>query len=110
MPAMYLAHASTRALERDFTVVHWDRRDAGKSFDSQMSVENESVSQHLADAEALVNLLRRRFGPRPMILLGHSWGTYLAVLLAQRHPGWFAAYVGMGQVTDPAREHELVEG
>ncbi|HEY2395076.1 MAG TPA: alpha/beta hydrolase [Rudaea sp.] len=109
MPAMYLAHASTRALETDFVVVHWDRRDAGKSFDPQMSAADEKVSQQLADAEALVIQLRRRFGSRPMLLLGHSWGTYLGTLMAQRHPEWFAAYVGMGQVTDTARERQVAD-
>lgn len=103
MAAMYLAHTSTRLLERHFVVVHWDRRDAGKSFNPRMPISEESVSQQLADAEALVRLLRTRFGDRPLILVAHSWGTYLGMLIVERHPGWFAAYVGMGQVTDPSR-------
>lgn len=109
MPAMYLAHASTRELERDFVVVHWDRRDAGKSYDPHMPASDERVSQQLADAQALIRLLRQRFGARPMFLVGHSWGTYLGVLLAQRDPEWFAAYVGMGQVTDIAAERPVAE-
>jgi pimeloyl-ACP methyl ester carboxylesterase len=44
-----------------------------------------------------------------MLLLGHSWGTYLGTLMAQRHPEWFAAYVGMGQVTDTARERQVAD-
>lgn len=109
MPAMYLAHASTRLLEKDFVVVHWDRRDAGKSFNPNMPPDQERVSVQLADAEALIGLLRQRFGTRPMFLVGHSWGTYLGVLLIKRHPDWFAAYVGMGQVTDPANERAVAD-
>lgn len=109
MPAMYLAHAATRELEKDFVVVHWDRRDAGKSFDPHMPADKESVSQQLADAEALIGLLRQRFGARPALLVGHSWGSYLGVLLVQRHPEWFAAYVGMGQVTEATRERAVAD-
>jgi proline iminopeptidase len=109
MPAMYLAHAATRELEKDFVVVHSDRRDAGKSFDPHMPADKESVSQQLADAEALIGMLRQRFGARPALLVGHSWGSYLGVLLVQRHPEWFAAYVGMGQVTDTTRERAAAD-
>ncbi len=109
MPAMYLAHASTRALEQDFVVVHWDRRDAGKSFDPHMAAGDERVSLQLADAEELSALLRKRFGARPMFLVGHSWGTYLGTLLVQRHPDWFAVYVGMGQETDIAEEQHVAD-
>jgi proline iminopeptidase len=109
MPAMYLAHATTRDLEQDFVVVHWDRRDAGKSFDPNMLATDERVSQQLADAEALIGLLRQRFGARRTFLVGHSWGTYLGVLLAQRRPEWFAAYIGMGQETDIAEERRIAD-
>lgn len=109
MPAMYLAHASTRLLEKNFVVVHWDRRDAGKSFNPNMPPDQERVSIQLADAEALVRVLRERFGTRPMFLVGHSWGTYLGMLLIKRDPDWFAAYVGMGQVTDPVKESTVAD-
>ena len=37
------------------------------------------------------------------MLLGHSWGTVLGVALAQKHPDWFYAYVGVGQLIDTKR-------
>lgn len=109
MPAMYLAHIATRSLERDFVVVHWDRRDAGKSFDPTMPPEEEKVSVQLADAEQLVIRLRAQFGQRRLLLVGHSWGTYLGLLLAERHPDWFAGYVGMGQVTDQDQQRAVAD-
>jgi pimeloyl-ACP methyl ester carboxylesterase len=29
--------------------------------------------------------------------MGHSWGTFIGVNIAQRHPEWLHAYIGMGQ-------------
>src|SRR5690606_28483748 len=50
---------------------------------------------------------RARFGPVPLVLMGHSWGTVLGVELARRHPAWFAAYVGVGQVVDVREQERL---
>jgi pimeloyl-ACP methyl ester carboxylesterase len=37
MPAMYLAHSFQRELEKEFVVVQWDRRGAGKSYREDIS-------------------------------------------------------------------------
>ena len=37
MPAMYLAHAFQGELEKEFVVVQWDRRGAGKSYREDIS-------------------------------------------------------------------------
>jgi pimeloyl-ACP methyl ester carboxylesterase len=96
MPAMFLAHAFQRGLERDFVVVHWDRRGAGKSFDARQGPAL-SVSQTLEDAYALTRSLRERFGQQRIYLVGHSWGSYLGLLAIRGHPEYYRAYVGMGQ-------------
>ena len=59
-----------------------------------------TVARMLDDLDELVELLRRRFGQRHMILLGHSWGTVLGTMYAHRHPDKVAAYVGTGQIAD----------
>lgn len=109
MPAMYLHHAFGRPLEEDFVVVHWDQRGAGKSFSPQLDPDALSVERVLADARELVDLLRRRFGPEPLVLVGHSWGSYLGAILAHRHPELLRAYVGVGQVAHPERARELTD-
>lgn len=97
MPLMSLAHRM-RALEEDFVVVHWDRRGAGKSWSESLPPGSLTVEQLLSDSVELVNLLRARFHTEKVLLVGHSWGTYLGMLLAQRHPELFSAYVGVGQL------------
>ncbi|HXQ16355.1 MAG TPA: alpha/beta hydrolase [Caulobacteraceae bacterium] len=103
MPAMYLAHAFQRPLERDFLVVQWDRRGAGKSLPATTDPSRIRTSQEVADAVALIQLLRQRYGASKVILVGHSYGSYLGITLAQRHPELVRAYVGVGQLAcDPA--------
>jgi len=97
MPAMYLAHAWQRPLERDFVVVQWDRRGTGKS---RRGVPPGSlhVRQVLDDVHELTALLRDRFGQDRILLVGHSWGSYLGLLAVREHPERYLAFVGTGQM------------
>lgn len=92
-----------RDWEEQFTVVQWDQRGAGKTFaasDPQKYKDTLSVDRIVADAEELIGYLRQKYGKGRIVLMGHSFGSILGLKLAQRHPDWFFAYVGMGQVTD----------
>jgi proline iminopeptidase len=95
-----------RDWEEHFTVVQWDQRGAGKTFaasDPQQYKSTLSVDRIVADAEELIGYLRQKYGKDRIVLMGHSFGSILGVKLAQKHPDWFFAYVGMGQVTDCAQ-------
>jgi pimeloyl-ACP methyl ester carboxylesterase len=98
MPAMFLAHAFQRRLEREFVVVHWDRRGAGKSFDAASDRTGLSVRRTLEDAYELTRILRTRFGQDRIYLVGHSWGSYLGLLAVREHPEYYLAFVGTGQM------------
>ena len=97
MPAMYLAHAFQRELEKDFVVVQWDRRAAGKSYREDIA-NTLTTEQLVADTVELTNVLRARFRQDKIYLVGHSWGTYLGMLVIARHPELYHAYVGIGQL------------
>ena len=97
MPAMYLAHAFQRELEKEFVVVQWDRRGAGKSYREDIS-STLTTEQLVADTVELTNVLRARFHQDKIYLVGHSWGTYLGMLVIARHPELYHAYVGIGQL------------
>ena len=97
MPAMYLAHAFQRPLEKDFVVVQWDRRGAGKSYREDLN-GTLTTEQLVADTVELTNLLRARFHQDKIYLVAHSWGTYLGMIVVARHPELYHAYVGIGQL------------
>jgi pimeloyl-ACP methyl ester carboxylesterase len=86
-----------RIYEKDFTVVQWDQRGAGNTYikNPNSPPEPERVeSDGIELAQYLCDYLRKK----KIVLLGHSWGSYLAVGMVQRRPELFAAYIGTGQV------------
>jgi pimeloyl-ACP methyl ester carboxylesterase len=92
-------------LEKSFTVVYWDQRGAGKSFDRRIPRSSMTVEQFIADLDDLVDAVRAGLGKERVAIFGHSWGSALGVLYAARFPEKVAAYVGSGQLGDwPASE------
>ena len=87
-------------IEKSFTVVYWDQRGAGKSFDRAIPRSSMTVEQFIADLDELVEAVRKRLGKNRMAIFGHSWGSALGVLYAARFPEKVAAYVGSGQIGD----------
>ena len=39
----------------------------------------------------------KRFGKEKIFIMGHSWGSFLGILTAYRHPALYHAYFGVGQ-------------
>lgn len=93
-----------------FTVVQWDQRGSGKTYnanDPKKIRATLSLAQHVSDAGEVVQYLRKRFGKEKIIALGHSYGSLIGLTLAHQHPEWLHAYVGMGQIIN-GRENERV--
>jgi pimeloyl-ACP methyl ester carboxylesterase len=89
-------------LEKVFTVVYWDQRGAGKSFDGDIPGSSMTVEQFISDLGELVDAVCERLGQTKVVIFGHSWGSALGVLYAARFPDRVAAYVGSGQIGDGA--------
>lgn len=87
-------------LERSFTVVYWDQRGAGKSFDRKIPRSSMTVEQFISDLDELVGAVCTRLGKTKVAIFGHSWGSALGPLYAARFPEKVAAYVGSGQIGD----------
>ncbi|HZZ68298.1 MAG TPA: alpha/beta hydrolase [Phenylobacterium sp.] len=93
----------SRGWEEYFTVVQWDQRAAGKTQlinDPATIAPTLTFERMVADAEEMVGWARQTLGKEKIFVTGHSWGSYLGLQLAQRHPDWLHAYIGVGQITD----------
>jgi proline iminopeptidase len=89
-----------------FTVVEWSQRGTDKTYEANTPARMASgmtAAGMTDDAATLVRYLQQRFHRKKIFLMGHSWGTVLGVMLAQRHPDWFYAYIGVGQVVNTRR-------
>lgn len=94
-------------LERHFTVVHWDQRGTGKSFDRDIPRSSMTLDQFVADLDELVDIVRRRFGKEKVAILGHSWGSALGAIYAAGFPEKVSVYVGAAQIGDSTAAESL---
>lgn len=88
------------ALEKSFTVVYWDQRGTGKSFDRAIPRSSMTVEQFVADLGDLVEAVCTRLGQKKVVLFGHSWGSAIGTMYAAKFPEKVAAYVASGQIGD----------
>ena len=99
-PETAVARLFSARLEKHFTVVHWDQRGAGKSYQFGEDRSSWTIQDYDDDTRALIELLLRRFGKERLFLVGHSWGTVLGMRTARDHPELLHAFVGIGQVVN----------
>lgn len=85
-------------LEEHFTVVTWDQRGTGKSYDELDPAGTYTLAGAVDDTIAVTEHLRERFGEERIYLLGQSWGSTLGVLAAQQRPELYVAFIGAGQM------------
>lgn len=85
-------------LEEHVTVVTWDQRGTGASYDALDPTDTLTVDAAVDDTIAVTDHLRDRFGVDRVLLAGQSWGTTLGVLAVQRAPERYSGFVGSGQM------------
>lgn len=93
-------------LEEHFTVVSWDEPGTGKSYGA-VPFEELDRERFVADAAALTNLLRERFGKDRIYLYGVSWSSILGIWLVQEHPELYHAFTSSGQMVNTTENDRL---
>lgn len=82
-------------LHQSFTVVCWDQRGTAGSY--RIDKDTLTVEQYVDDVIVLSDLLAKKFGQEKIFLVGHSWGSVIGLLAAQKRPDLYHAYIGAAQ-------------
>lgn len=107
MPTYWLTERYPTDLEKHFTVVAWEQRGAGLSFDPALTAEDMTAEQFVADTLEVTRYLAERFDQHKIYLMGHSWGSYIGLQAAAADPELYHAYIGVGQVTHQLESEQL---
>ncbi|RXT07118.1 alpha/beta fold hydrolase [Ammoniphilus sp. CFH 90114] len=91
-------------LEKDFVVINWDQRGAGKSYHPNIPQETMNMNQLVEDAKEVISYALHRFQQKQVFLTGQSFGSVLGMLLLHRYPEFVQAYIGINQVVYRAEE------
>ncbi|OIK13194.1 alpha/beta hydrolase [Bacillus sp. MUM 13] len=101
-PEIPYAKKYQNLLEKNFTVVNYDQRASGKSYHFFADYSNLTSDLLVKDLLEITDYISKRFGKK-ILLIGHSFGTYIAMQAAYQAPEKYKAYIGIGQMSDTAQ-------
>lgn len=100
MPDYFLTGKYPTHLEDNFTMVWWEQRNCGISYNSDNSKDSTTIDQLCDDTIELTKYLIKRFNKENIYLMGHSGGTFLGVYVIDKMPELYKAYIGIAQMSD----------
>jgi pimeloyl-ACP methyl ester carboxylesterase len=88
--------------EKNFTLVQWDQRGAGRTFGkSGPSIERTMTVERMAqDGVEVAEFLTTHLNKKKIIIAGGSWGSILGIYMAHARADLFYAYVGSAQLVN----------
>lgn len=107
MPDYFLTKKYPTGLEEYFTIVWWEQRGSGLSYDVSIPRETMTTEQMISDTKELTNYLLRRFGREKIYLMGHSGGTFIGIQAAAQAPELYHAYIGVAQMSDQLKSEVI---
>ncbi len=99
-------YAFTRKWTDIYTVVTWDQRNCGKSYDKSQNDIELTYDLMMSDGLEMTRYLLDYLDKDKLTILGHSWGTYLGANLVLKYPEYYDCYIGTGQLVD-MHENEI---
>lgn len=96
------ADSMFRGWEKDFTLVQWDQRGAGRTYGkSGPSIKSTmTIKRMVDDGIEVAEFLTRHLNKKKIIVVGCSWGSILGIYMAHTRPDLFHAYVGLAQMVN----------
>lgn len=94
-------------LTNAFTLVIWEQRGAGKTFQNNSDPKNMTLDQIISDAHELTLLLKKKYNKNKIFIAGFSWGSIIGLNLALKYPDDYIAYIGISQVINMKKGMEI---
>ena len=107
MPDYFLTQRYPTRLDEDFTVVWWEQRGSGLSYDANARSQSVNAKQLVQDTLAVTHFLRTRFCQDKVFLMGHSGGTFIGIQVAAQAPELYHAYIGVAQMSNQLASEKL---
>ncbi len=93
-------YAFTRKWADVYTVVTWDQRNCGKSYDAAQNDTVLTRELFLADGKEVTEFLLDYLSKDKLTILGHSWGSIYGANLVLEYPEYYECFIGTGQLVD----------
>lgn len=107
LPETPLLRYFNSELTNAFTLVIWEQRGCGKSFQKNPNPKNITLNQLISDAHELTLLVKKKYSKSKIFLTGYSWGTIIGMNLAIKYPDDYIAYIGISQVINMKKGMEI---
>lgn len=93
-------YAFTRKWSDVYTVVTWDQRNCGKSYDAAQNNIKLTKDLLMNDGKEITEFLLDYMGKEKITILGHSWGSFYGANLVLAYPEYYECFIGTGQLVD----------
>jgi pimeloyl-ACP methyl ester carboxylesterase len=107
IPDYFLTQKYPTGMDEYFTVVWWDMRGMGLSFDPNIRKDTMTTDLLVSDVLEVTKYLRERFHQDKIYLMGHSGGTFYGMLAISRAPEYYKAYMANAQMTNQLKSEML---
>lgn len=98
-----------KLLEEKYNIVYWDQRMSGMA-QGDPDPSTLTIDQHIEDLEKLVELIRYKYNPSSLFLLGHSWGGVMCsgYLGSGDHQDFFNGWIDLdGSIQEAIEVKEM---
>ena len=93
-------YAFTRQWADVYTVVTWDQRNCGKSYNKDYNDTELTYELFMEDGKEMTEYILDYMGKDKLTILGHSWGSIYGANLVQVYPEYYDCFIGTGQLVD----------
>ncbi len=99
-------YAFTRKWADVYTVVTWDQRNCGKSYDAEQNDIELTKEIFLTDGKEVTEFILDYLSKDKLTILGHSWGSIYGANLVLEYPEYYECFIGTGQLVDYLENEE----